>query len=725
LSRKVGSLPGPVARPRCRVAAWVVSIAVAIISIGMDPNHTLANQAAATPPVAKRQPKDVSVHGERRVDDYHWLRERTNPEVISYLNAENAYTQAMLKHTEPLRQTLYDEMVSRIKETDESVPTRIDDYFYYTRTVAGKQYGIHCRKRRSLDAPEEVVLDENALAEGHAYFALGAFAVSPDHLWLAYSTDTTGAEAFALHTKNLETGELMPDAITNTYFGVEWANDSRTFFYTVLDQRMRPHRLMRHSIGKAPAGDAVLHQEDDPAFFVGVTKTKTRKFILMNLGSNTTTEVHFLDADDPGGAFNAVEPRRPEIEYYVEHHVDAFFILTNEGAKNFKVVEAPVATPGRDHWREVVPHRNAVKIDDIDVFRNHLVVYERENGLKQIMVMRLDAGESHHVRFREPAYTLWTGENPDFEAEELRYNYTSLVTPRTVIDYNMRTRSQRMLKRYEVLGGYEPGHYVTERIFAAAADGTRVPISLVYKDGTPRDGSAPLFLYGYGAYGVSIEPYFISNRLSLVDRGVIYAIAHIRGGGAMGRQWYDRGKLLNKRNTFTDFLACADHLIEKGYASPGRIACSGGSAGGMLIGVAANMRPELWGGVVAHVPFVDVVNTMLDESIPLTVIEYEEWGDPRDKKFYEYIRSYSPYDNVRKQDYPPMLVTAGMNDPRVQYWEPAKWVARLRALKTDGNPLLLKVRMNEGHVGASGRYDYLRDVGLEYGFVLDCFGIKE
>ena len=687
------------------------------------PDHAIAAGTRVGPPVAKKQPKDVSAHGDHRVDDYYWLRERKNPDVLAYLEAENAYTKAVLAHTEAFQQTLFEELRGRIKETDQSVPEPLGEYYYYSRTEEGKQYEVHCRTH-GLDAPEEILLDENVLAESHAYFAVGGWAVSRDHRLLAYSIDTNGSEAHTLYVKNLETGELFPEAIPNTYYGLEWANDNRTLFYTTLDEAMRPHQIYRHTLGDNHTNDTLVFQEEDDAFFLGVSKTKDHRFITMSLGSNTTTEIHFLDANEPAGEFKVIEPRRQEMEYYVAHHGDVFFILTNDEAKNFKLMEAPVDSPSRDHWREVIPHRNAVKLDDVDVFKDHLVVFEREEGLKRIRITKLSTGDVHYIRFPEPVYTFWAGDNLEFNTNQVRYNYTSLVSPRTVIDYDMDARAAETRKVYEVLGGYESEDYTSERVFATANDGTKVPISLVHRKDVKRNGSAPLFLHGYGSYGASIEPYFVANRLSLLDRGYVFAIAHVRGGGEMGRQWYDRGKLLNKRNTFTDFTACADHLVEKRYTARGRIAAYGGSAGGLLMGAIVNMRPELWGAVIAHVPFVDVLTTMFDESIPLTVIEYEEWGNPNDKKYYEYMMSYSPYDNVAAMDYPNMLVTGGLNDPRVQYWEPAKWVAKLRVHKTDDNLLLLKTKLGEGHSGASGRYDYLKEIAFEFAFIFECLGVK-
>jgi len=677
------------------------------------------------PPVAKKLPHDVGAHGDKRIDDYFWLRERDDPEVIRHLKAENEYTSAVMKDTETLQKKLYQELLGRIQETDQSVPERNGEFFYYIRTEAGQQYPVHCRKRGSLEAREEVLLDENELAAQGGYLRVGVCRISPDHRLMAYSVDTQGSESYTLFVKNLETGSLIDDPIPNTYYGVQWTNDSQSILYNVLDEAKRPHKVYRHRLATAVWSDALVYHEEDEAYYLTVSKTKSRRFILVILSSNTTTEVRYLDADRPDGPLEVIHSRRRDMEYYVTHRGSEFFILTNDGAKNFRVMKAPASEPSRANWTEVLPHQKTVKVDEIEAFRDHLVVYERENGLKKLRILNLVNGNSHHVKLPEQLGTIWSAENLDFNTDVIRVNYTSLVTPRSVIDYNMNTRTQEIKKVYPVLGGYDPDDYESERIFVGAAGGARIPMTLVYRKGLVRDGSNPLLLYGYGAYGASVEPFFLSNRLSLLDRGFVYAIAHIRGGGELGRDWYEQGKLLHKRNSFTDFVACADHLIKKGYTSAGNIAVYGGSAGGLLVGVMLNTRPSLVRAAIAHVPFVDVISTMMDETIPLTQIEYEEWGNPHEKKYYEYMRSYSPYDNVKAQEYPHMLVTAGFNDPRVQYWEPAKWVAKLRAVKKDDNLLLLRVKTAEGHTGASGRYDYLRDVAFEYAFLLRCFGITE
>ena len=677
------------------------------------------------PPIAAVHPHSTTIHGQTRVDDYHWLRERSSSEVIDYLKAENRYTEAQMRHTKKLQKTLYREMKSRIKETDLSVPVRDGGYFYYSRTVEGSQYPIRCRKMGNLEAEEEVLLDANRLAEGHDYFRIGVYKVSPNHKLLAYSVDTVGSETYTLYVKDLETGGLLLDEIPNTYYSVEWGNDNRTIFYTILDAAKRPFKLLRHTLGTDTNRDVVVHNETDERFFVSVSKTRSDKYLLLNLGSQITSEVRYLDADRPTGAFTVVQPRVQGMEYDVNHHGDHFYIVTNDNATNFKLVRAPVTSPQRGNWDVVIPHRSDVKIDGVGAFKDHLAVYERDNGLRTLRIMNLRTGDTHQVEFPEPVYTYRAMSNPEFDTDTIRFNYTSLVTPRSVFDYNMNTHKRELKKQTEVLGGYDPSQYQSERIFATAPDGMRVPISLVYRKGMVRDGQSPMLLSGYGSYGSSSDPRFSSSRLSLLDRGLIFGIAHIRGGGDLGRPWYEDGKLLRKRNTFTDFIACGDHLLAEGYTSSDGLVITGGSAGGLLMGAVTNMRPDLFAGVVARVPFVDVVNTMLDASIPLTVIEYEEWGNPNEKMFFDYMLSYSPYDNVESKDYPNLLITAGLNDPRVQYWEPAKWTAKLRAMKTDDHRLLLKTNMGAGHGGASGRYDALRERAFQYAFMLDVLGINK
>jgi oligopeptidase B len=680
-------------------------------------------EAESVPPVARVERRVHTLHGETRIDDYFWLRDRSDPEVIAYLEAENRYTGAVMRHTEALQEQLYQEMRGRIKETDLSVPERVDDYFYYARTEAGGQYPILCRRRGSLDAPEEVLLDQNPLAANHAYFKISVSEVSPDHRHLAYSVDTSGAEEFTLYFKDLTTGCLLAESIGNTSPGVAWANDSRTLFYTLLDHARRPCRLYRHTIGTSPTTDVLVYFEPEESFFLDISRTRSRRYLLLDATSHSTSEVRFLDADDPEGVFRVVQPREFGVEYSVEHHDERFFITTNDSAPNFRLVQAPVASPSKANWSPVLPYRPDTKLDETDAFRSHLVVYERQAGLRQIRVIDLASREEHLVPFPEPVYTLRAHENPEFETQLLRFTYTSLVTPPSVIEYDMAERAWMVRKQTEVLGGYDPSLYRSERVFATAPDGERVPISLVYRAPLQLNGERPLLLNGYGAYGLSYDPSFSSNMLSLLDRGFVVAIAHVRGGEEMGRPWYEGGKLLNKRSSFTDFIASAEHLVAAGYSSSDRLVINGGSAGGLLMGAVTNLRPDLFRVVLADVPFVDVVNTMLDASLPLTVIEYDEWGNPNHEEAYQYIRSYSPYDNIEPKDYPHMLVTAGLNDPRVAYWEPAKWTARLRAMKTDGNRLLLRTNMGAGHGGASGRFDLLREIAFKYAFMLDVLGI--
>jgi oligopeptidase B len=675
------------------------------------------------PPKAKKISRKITVHGKEVEDSYFWMRERDNPEVIAYLEAENAYTKEVMKDTEALQEKLYKEMLARIKETDLSVPIRLGDYFYYSRTEQGKQYSIKCRKKGSLEAAEEILLDLNALAQGHDYFRLGIFKVSPDQNLLAYSTDTTGAEMFTIRVKNLATGELLRDIIPNTYPNLEWAADNKNFFYVVLDAAKRPHQLMRHSLGTDGAKDEAVWQETDERFFLSIYKTKDRKFLMLDLSSKVTSEIHYLAADKPLDAFRLIHAREQNLEYSAEHFKGRFLILTNDQAKNFKLVEAPLETPGKAFWKDVIAARAEVKIEGLDLFEKHWVIYERESGLLKIRVRSLLSGSEHYLDFPETVYTAYGAGNPEFATGVLRFEYTSLVTPSSVFDYDMEARTRELKKQQEVLGGYDSSKFFTERIWALSHDGTRVPVSLVYAKGLKRDGSAPLYLYGYGSYGITMDPEFSSTRLSLLERGFVFAIAHIRGGSEMGRPWYEDGKFFKKTNTFLDFIAAAEHLIAEKYTSKDRLAACGGSAGGLLIGAVANMRPDLFKAVIAMVPFVDVVNTMLDASLPLTVTEYEEWGNPEDKSVFDCMLSYSPYDNVQRKEYPHMLITGGLNDPRVQYWEPAKWTAKLRDMKTGDNLLLLKMEMGSGHGGPSGRYEILKEIAFDYAFVFKVLNL--
>ena len=675
------------------------------------------------PPVAKVAPQKLVKHGDTRLDNYFWMRDQSNPAVLEYLKAENAYTDAVMKPAEPLQEKLYQEILGRIKQTDLSVPERIDSYYYYSRTEQGKQYPILCRKQGDLKAPEQVMLDLNELAQGHTYFRLGASKVSPDHRLLAYSTDITGAEVFTLVIKDLATGALRKDQIPNTAAMVEWGNDNRTLFYTALDAAKRPCRLHRHVLGADARQDALLYEEKDITFRLGLSKTRSRGFLLLSLRSTLSDEVRYLDASTPGGAFRVLEPRQPNREYSVDHRGDMFYILTNDQAQNFRLMEAPVADPARKNWKPLIPHRPTVLLEDVDLFEDYLVVSEREAALRKVRVTNLASNQTHYIAFPEPVYTVGVDRNPEFRTTLLRFNYTSLVTPMSVFDYDMNARTRELKKQQEVLGGYDPAKYQSERVFAKAADGVSVPVSLVYRKGTTRNGRSPLWLNGYGSYGASRDPFFSSDRLSLLDRGFIFAIAHIRGGSEMGRSWYEDGKLLKKKNTFTDFIACADHLVREKYTSPDRLVSSGGSAGGLLMGAVVNLRPDLFKAVIANVPFVDVISTMLDPSIPLTSLEYDEWGNPENPEYYRYMKSYSPYDNVQAKAYPNLLVTTGLNDPRVAFWEPVKWVAKLRTMKTDKNRLLLRTHLVAGHGGPSGRYSRFRETAFEYAFMLDALGL--
>jgi oligopeptidase B len=680
--------------------------------------HLTSAQEAVSPPAARAVPRALTMFGDTRVDNYYWLRERKDPATLAYLEAENSYTRARMQHTEELQKALYQELLGRIQQTDSSVPVKIDDYYYYRRTVEGKQYDIYCRKKDSLEAPEEVLIDANVLAEGHPYFSVGALLTSPDHRLLAYAVDVTGDESYTIRFKDLAAGQLLPDQITNAHDSLAWANDNRTLFYAVLDKTRRPFKVFRHMLGAAK--DSQVYHEKDQRFTVEVGKTSSRAYIVLHIASALTSEARYLSADAPRGRFRTVIPRVHEVEYDITHHGDSFFIRTSDGARTFRVVQAPVRNPSKANWREIVPARPSVTIESIRAFRDHLVVEERHAGLVKLRIREISTGAEHLTEFEEPAYRAGLGVNGEYDTPWVRLVYTSLVTPVSTFDYNMRTRERVLRKREPVLGGYDPARYATERLWARAPDGVEIPISLVYKKGLVRDGRSPLLLYGYGAYGLSLDPAFSPDRLSLLDRGFIYAIAHIRGGGDLGKAWHESGRLLAKRNTFTDFIACAEHLIAQKYTSPTRLAIHGRSAGGLLIGAVLNLRPELFAAAVAMVPFVDAVTTELDTSLPLTVGEWEEWGNPAEKQYYDYIKSYSPYDNVTAGPYPKMLVTAGLNDPRVMYWEPAKWVAKLRALHPGNRELLLKTEMGSGHFGSSGRYDYLKETAFYYAFLLDA-----
>ncbi|HKK20527.1 MAG TPA: S9 family peptidase [candidate division Zixibacteria bacterium] len=677
------------------------------------------------PPIAKIEPKTNTLHGENWTDNYYWLRDKTNPEVINYLKEENAYTDAVMAPTKELQKKLFDEMVGRIKETDLSVPVQDGDYYYYSRTEEGQQYNIDCRKKGSLDAPEEVILDQNQLAAGHGFWNVGVFDVSPNQDMLAYSVDTTGAEAFTLHFKNLKSDKLLQDEIPNTSTEFAWATDNKHVFYTTLDDAKRSYKLYRHELGTNYREDVLVYQEPDQMYDVSIRLTKDKQYLLMDLESNTTSEIRYVKADKPEDRFQVLKPREHEVQYAVYSHDKTFYIVTNEEAKNFKVMTTSAKDPAVKNWTTFIPGSDSVFIDGLDMFKNYVVIYERLNGLQEISVVDPDTRKAYSVEFPEKDYTYDPGENPDYKSKVLRYTYSSLITPRTVYDYHMDDHTEELLKQYEVLGGYDKNQYTLDRIYATASDGVKIPISIVFKKGMVLNGQNPFFLYGYGSYGLTIDPYFSSTRLSLLDRGFVFAIAHIRGSGEMGRAWYEEGKLLNKRHTFTDFISCAQYVIDQKYTNPEKLVIEGASAGGLLIGAVLNMRPDLFKAAIADVPFVDVLNTMLDPTLPLTVTEYEEWGNPNEKQYFDYIKSYAPYENVTAQKYPNILVETSLNDTRVSYWEPAKWVAKLRALKTDHNLLLLKTNMDAGHFGSMGRYQYIHDIAFEYSFLLYVLGMNK
>ncbi len=701
-----------------RVILVSALLAVLLISCGQAPQP----QA----PDVRKEAKVDTIFGHVMTDNYYWLRDKENPEVIAYLDAENAYTDSVMEPVKNLREKLFEEMKGRIKEDDSSVPALHNGYYYYSRQEEGKQYPIYCRKKGSVTAPEEILLDVNQLAEGKDYMYVGSYTVSTDNRILAYTSDESGAERYTIKFKNLETGEMFPEEISNGATSMEWANDSRTLFYLTRDETWRTNKLYRHVLGTSPETDILVFEEPDERYWCGIGKTKDDKFLTLGIGSKITTEYRILEADNPTGKFRMFSPRVVGTEYEIAHHTGEFYIWTNaDKAVNFKLMKAAEGKTDRKYWQEVIPASDSVMIDAMDIFANYLALFIRKHGQTMIEIRNLQNHETHFMEFEEPIYTVEPGTNLEYNTDILRFDYTSLLTPQSVFDYNMNERTKELKKEKEVLGGYDRTKYIQERIFATASDGSKIPISLCYPKNLKKDGQNFCYLYGYGAYGINYDPYFSTNRVSLLERGFIFAIAHVRGSGVMGRNWYEDGKFLNKKNSFTDFIASAGCLIEQGYTSSDRLAISGGSAGGLLVGAAMNMRPDLFEVVLAGVPFVDVINTMRDESIPLTVIEYDEWGNPHDSVYFEYMLSYSPYDNVAAMDYPNVLITAGLNDPRVQYWEPAKWTAKLRDLKTDNNHLLLYTNMGAGHGGASGRYEALKELALEYAFMFNVFGIKK
>ncbi len=671
-------------------------------------------------PVAPKHEKELVTHDDTRIDPYYWMNDREDPEVIDYLEAENAYLDEMMAHTEDLQKNLFREMKNRIREDDQSAPYFSNGYYYYVRYEEGGEYPIYCRKPGSLDAEEEVMLDVNELAEPHPYFNVGDYDISLDNRWMAFTADTVGRRQYTINVKDLATGEVFPTGIGNAGGDVVWAADNQTFFFTSIDPNtLRYERIQRYNFYHDEEPEEVYYEPDETFYYIGVSRTKDDRYLRINANSTLSTEVWLLDANEPSGEFEVFQPRQHDLRYSVASYNGKFFVLTNHEAENFRLMETMTDQTTMEHWKEVIPHRSDVLLEDIELFDDFLVVQERERGLRQLHIMNRLTDENHYIPFEEEAYTARIGVNAEMSTPVLRFNYTSPTTPSTTYDYHMEERERNLVKQQEVLGDFDPDDYETRRFYATARDGVDVPLTIVYKKGIERDGKNPLLLYGYGSYGSSADPRFNRNALSLLDRGFLYAIAHVRGGQELGRQWYEDGKLLNKKNTFNDFIDCAEFLIEKEYTSPEHLYARGGSAGGLLMGAVINQRPDLFNGAIAAVPFVDVVTTMLDESIPLTTAEYDEWGNPNDPEYYEYMLSYSPYDNITEQAYPNLLVTSGLHDSQVQYWEPTKWVARLRDHHTGDNRILLYTNMEAGHGGASGRFQRLHELAREYAFLLD------
>lgn len=678
----------------------------------------LSNSVKMEQPVAKKIPKELVANDDTRIDNYYWLNERENPEVVAYLNEENAYTKAMMQSTEQLQKDIYNEIVGRIKQTDESVPYTYNGYTYYTRYEEGNEYPLYCRKKNSEDAFEEIFLNGNKLSEGHPYFQIGGWDFSTNNEILAYSTDTVSRRKYDIYFLNIVTGKKYDEVISNTTGNIVWGNDNKTVFYQQRDETLRSYRIYKHKVGTSAKDDMLVYEEADPIFSASIYKSKSGKYLVVESSSTLTTECQILEADNPDGNFRIFQPRVTGVEYDISHQNGRWLVRTNLEATNFRLMETSEEKTGMDNWKDVIAGNDQVLIEGVDSFKDFYVVTERKNGLINFRIVNTKANTHYYLEFDEGDYYAVTSSNPDYTSELLRYSYTSLKTPITVYDYNMVSKQRELKKQQEVLGGYNPEDYVTERIYAIARDGVKVPISIVYKKGYKKDGNSPLLLYGYGSYGYSIESTFRSSRLSLLDRGFAFAIAHIRGGEEMGRQWYEDGKMLKKKNTFFDFIDCALYLDSLNYTNPDKLFAMGGSAGGLLVGAVINYRPDLFKGVIAAVPFVDVVTTMLDETIPLTTGEYDEWGNPNEKEYYNYMLSYSPYDQVEAKDYPALLVTTGLHDSQVQYWEPAKWVAKLRDMKTDDNLLLLQTNMDFGHGGASGRFEQYKETALEYAFML-------
>ena len=705
-----------------------LSFASLIFATSLIAQNSLENKMKISPPKATKTPKKLVSHDDVRIDDYYWLNNPEDPKVIDYLNAENDYYNQMTTHTKKFKEALFEEMRARIKEDDESVPYKLNGYYYITRFEKGQDYPIHTRKKGSLDAEEEILLNVNELAKGHAFYNVAGLSISEDNKLLSFGVDTLSRRKYDIFIKNLETGEIRPERIPMTTGSSTWASDNKTLFYTRKDEKtLRADRIYRHILGTDPSEDELVFTETDETFGTYVYKSKSRKYLIIGSYSTLTSEFRILRADDPLGKFQVFQKRARGLEYSISHYDDNWYVLTNkDNATNFKLMKTLESKTTKEHWQEMIPHRPDVLVEDIDVFKDYLVVSERNNGLSQIHIKRWDNKENYYLPFANETYTAFTTQNPEFDTKVLRYGYNALGTPASIIDFDMETKKKTVLKEAEVQGGkFDKNNYESERVWATASDGKKIPISIVYRKGIKKDGKNPLLIYGYGSYGSTIDPYFSSVRLSLLDRGFIFAIAHVRGGEYLGRQWYEDGKLLNKTNTFTDFVAASRYLVNQGYTSPKHLYASGGSAGGLLMGAIVNLAPDLYNGIIASVPFVDVLTTMLDDSIPLTTGEYDEWGNPNELEYYHYIKNYSPYDNVERKNYPNMLVTTGLHDSQVQYYEPAKWVAKLRDMKTDNNLLLFHTNMKAGHGGASGRFEALKEVAMDYTFLLDLEGIKE
>jgi oligopeptidase B len=710
-----------------KIATILLGVSFTFVASCKNINMSKSIDEAVVPSV-KKISKTLEIHNDVRVDNYYWLNDRENPEVIDYLNAENDYTKAIMAHTEGFQKDLFEEMKGRIKEDDSTVPYKLNGYWYITKYETGKDYPIYLRKKGSLNAEEEILFDCNEMAKDHSYFSLGGISISPDNKMAAFSTDTVSRRKYTVQIKNLETGEVLKDKIENTTGSATWANDNETLFYTMKDEvTLRSHKIFKHKLGSDSKNDIEVYHEADETFNTFVYKTKSKKYVIIGSSSTLSSEYRFLNADTPDGEFKIFQERTDDMEYSIAHYDDSFYVISNcDGATNFKLLKTSETATEKENWKDVLPHRKDVLLEDIEIFKAYLVVNERENGLNNIRIISWNGKEDYYLPFNSETYTSYIGNNPDFDSDVMRYGFNSLTNPSAVMDYNFKTKTSEIKKEQEILGGkFNKENYESKRIWATARDGVKVPISLVYKKGIKLDGTNPLLQYAYGSYGSTIDPSFSTIRLSLLDRGFVYAISHIRGGEYLGRNWYETGKLLTKKNTFTDFIDCSKFLIEEKYTSNKHLYAYGGSAGGLLMGAIINMNPELYNGVLAAVPFVDVVTTMLDDSIPLTTGEYDEWGNPNNETYYHYMKSYSPYDNVEAKAYPNMLVTTGLHDSQVQYWEPAKWVAKLRDLKTDGNILLLQTDMDSGHGGASGRFESLKEVALEYAFLLDLEGIKE